>query len=183
MNIIFLDIDGVLCTQRIGFDPGDDLTFIYRLNPLDIYSMKLLNELCSTFDARIVISSSWRKIHSENDIFEHFKNHGFLGKFHSDWSTPNLGGFRGKEINEWLLKNNFSNDDNYICIDDDSSDYFPWQNVCSVDSYEGFGFKDFLFCSNILKRFKDCEMNNEVLISLFEWQIEKINRNIEKLRL
>lgn len=178
MNIIFLDIDGPLCNHRIGFNPEDDLTYIYKLNPLDKYSIKLINELCLTFNAEIVISSSWRKLHGKEEILNHFKEHAFSGKFHLNWCTPNLGGFRGKEINEWLLKNNFSTSDNYVCIDDDTEDYFPWQTVCSVDCYEGFGFKHFLFCEVIFKRLT----NNEQLISLYEWEIEKIKRNIDKLK-
>jgi len=166
MNIIFLDIDGPLCNHLTGFNEN-------KMNPINIYSINLLNELCTECNAQIVISSSWRKLFSKNEILNHLRNNNFNGHFHTDWMTPILNKQRGYEVDKWITNNKFTN--KYICIDDDS-DYLPHQPLCLVDSYDGFGFKDFLLCKSILQNSK-----NKLISKLYKNHINKINKNLSSI--
>lgn len=52
MNILFLDVDGVLNNTRSVFEDGEDF------NPFNTKNLKVL---CESLKPRIVISSDWRR--------------------------------------------------------------------------------------------------------------------------
>lgn len=103
MNVIFLDIDGVVTSARTGW---------YNM---DIFTVNFLLWLCKESNSKIVISSTWRK------------NHGIIfwsaifGEFmHEDWCTPitKTNQNRGQEIKSWLENHQTITD--YIILDDDT---------------------------------------------------------------
>lgn len=66
ISIVFLDIDGVLCTHKsidepkLPFPEGFYMPFRMGWDRLDKECVKRLNEIIEATDAKIVISSTWR---------------------------------------------------------------------------------------------------------------------------
>lgn len=117
MKVIFLDIDGVLNSDK-WLKTQPDWDSIY--NRIDPAAISLLNHLISWTGAHVVISSSWRiswpkELTSvlEHGGFEHLdKVIGFTPIFgHSDNSI------RGDEIEYWL-KQQYEPIENYVILDD-----------------------------------------------------------------
>jgi len=86
MKIIFLDIDGVLnhelfFKERSMTDRKNDLSpkENYYLSMIDENKVGLLNTLIENTSAKVVISSSWRKAHSLNDMRDLLKTKGLKG--------------------------------------------------------------------------------------------------------
>lgn len=119
MNIIFLDIDGVLNSvdSAVAFAEFPNINEVDALDPV---SVLLLKQLCEKTDAKIVISSTWRKLYTVDDFRAIFAKY--------DWDDfPIIGvttswnhytNKRGYQIQDWLDGN--SNWTNYVIHDDDS---------------------------------------------------------------
>lgn len=130
MNIIFLDIDGVLNpkfheTFLIGFEKFSDGKVqckddngYYFFEPAII----LLTNLVKKTKAKIVISSSWRDSGLQ-EMKLMWKNRNYHGDIIG--ITPNIGFHkRGEEIEQYLIENNYKKIVNYVIIDDLSENYF-----------------------------------------------------------
>lgn len=128
MKIIFLDIDGVLCSFRSHYAQGKPL-IDGCMSALDREGVGLLNVLAGlgTDTIKYVLSSTWRKHHDQGWMENHLRNHGWTGEFHEDWRTTIehvehngiiFGVTRGREIQEWL--NRHPEITEYVIIDDDS---------------------------------------------------------------
>jgi hypothetical protein len=125
--IIFLDIDGVMCTTYEYFQSvknfwekyefARDIGMQYRFNE---GCVKVLNQILKITDADLVLTSDWREdydIQTLNNIF----------KFNKVIKSPidvtdvysknmqELEKFRGSEINDYIYKKNITN---YVIIDD-----------------------------------------------------------------
>jgi len=116
-RIIFLDMDGVM--NHIGHMKGPD--------PIDPECIKRLNEIVEATDAKVVISSTWRKYTSFNTLAGRMTKMGFVGEI-LDY-TPCIErefGYnapRGCEIQLWIKRNIADGDctyRRYIILDDDS---------------------------------------------------------------
>lgn len=105
MKILFLDVDGVLNTTKSR-----------SLYALGKPYLKRLQEIVEKTDAKIVLSSTWRKSNYHLKRLQNRLSYRGL-KIYSH--TPNLGKFRGLEINQWL-KDHFKDGDVYAIVDDDS---------------------------------------------------------------
>lgn len=139
MNIIFLDIDGVLNCEvyyaKQEKDPDGHSS--------QICSTRLgwLNQLCKDVNAKVVVSSSWK----ENGV-EELKKRG--ATFEILGVTPSCNAdfvFRGNEIYKWILDNQkdvlevpYYEFNSYVIIDDDS-DMLLWQqnHFFQTDGYSG----------------------------------------------
>lgn len=127
IKLIFLDIDGVLVT-------GKHLSVLHHAGKknsqvFDPECVLFFNDLISKTQAKIVISSTWRKIHSLDWIKEHFKSQGFLFSDSIIGMTKKEHKDRGLQILEWLDENkelllNYEGY-SYIVIDDDTQDIVP----------------------------------------------------------
>ena len=124
MNIIFLDIDGVMNSTEDRFSTElENIDYWIRLK-------RLTNETNSA----IVLSSSWRIIERlTNLVKKRLKEYDikYVDK------TPYLSG-RGHEIKTWLDSTDIKVD-KFVIIDDEISDIvdlFP-NNVVKTDMYKG----------------------------------------------
>ena len=106
VKIIFLDIDGVLCTTRsqIAFGP----------RKWDQVACGLIKNICKYCDYKIVCSSSWRFDKEGAKAF--FEDYGLNKFLHPDWTTvlKELEN-RGQEIQQWI---DIHNVDDCLIIDD-----------------------------------------------------------------
>jgi hypothetical protein len=73
-HLLFLDIDGVLANdetygKRVATKWGD-------MYPFDDENVKLFNKLCHDFEIQYVISSTWRKFYSLDELCEIFRWNG-----------------------------------------------------------------------------------------------------------
>jgi hypothetical protein len=127
MNVIFLDIDGVLVTTR---------TFLARFedrNAFDPVGCRIIHRICNHFKVKLVISSTWR-FHSDlntvdvprapdDHLRRNLEKEDLLRYLHDDWRTIDLHRFnndkvRGDEIAEWLSRH--PEVKKYAILDDDS---------------------------------------------------------------
>lgn len=146
MNIIFLDIDGVLNCQLFYTEQGKNNGGTYCENQICKERVSWLNALCLDVDAKVVISSTWRLGRTVDELKSIFLEVG--GTFEIIDKTPNLrheGCVRGNEIYHWVEKNrellgvmSASDFHTYVIIDDDS-DMLLWQreHFFQTDSYSG----------------------------------------------
>jgi len=120
MNVIFLDVDGVinLCLER----PQPDGSGEYRWSGLKRDRMANLNRIVNATGAVVVTSSSWKYSKTLEQINRMFREVGFIGQV-IDF-TPNLSGkrwrVRGYEILAWLVEH-WDTVDGFCLIDDG-----PW---------------------------------------------------------
>jgi len=110
MNIVFLDIDGVLnnlASSAMGVSLINEKAM-------------LVARLCSQTKASVVVSSSWKILYNLKTLQEMLWRVGVSGVDILD-VTPNIhdiGTVRGDEIKAWL--NQHPNVENYVILDDNS---------------------------------------------------------------
>jgi hypothetical protein len=118
MNVLFLDIDGVLVTSRQLIKNDDD-----REN-YDPESVKHLNELIEMTEAKIVISSNWRKHKTLKELRDIFETNGIVGEIVG--ITPSykeLTTMRGTEIQAYIdsVKGTEFEVENFAIFDDEEN--------------------------------------------------------------
>lgn len=128
MKIIFLDIDGVINHFPKLTDPSlaphlwDVKVLKERGITLDIFpeQVAILNKIIEATDARIVISSSWRKgyLADWEEIVQKYKDAGGVGFIldHTPWGNPDWK-HRGDEIQAWLDEHK-DEVDSFVILDD-----------------------------------------------------------------
>jgi len=136
MNIAFLDFDGVLnnikmkrqssrgCSRRIqgrppNYDEIEPCGCEQIVQHFDRANVEQLNELVEKTQAKIVLSTSWRKIYDVPSLGHVLEEVGFKGEVVDEtpdlpndeqWKDSTRGRFwidriqRGHEIGEWLLR-------------------------------------------------------------------------------
>ena len=117
MNIIFLDVDGVLNSRNKLIEIYNKTQKPHSGNnfPFDEKCLENLKKLVEETNAKIVITSTWRKYESNmNILITKFKTYD-LDK-HVIGYTPILDTKREEEIIEYL--NNLDNNINFVIIDD-----------------------------------------------------------------
>jgi hypothetical protein len=144
-KVLFLDIDGVLNSQKTceafgnpskgGFPHGFDAD---NMALFDHAAIALIRRLCKKTDASIVLSSSWRIIHSVNDCANGLD----LPIFDRTPSLNWYGRVRGDEIAAWL--SDHPEVTRYAIVDDDS-DMLDWQKSRFVQTnfQEGLTFRNY----------------------------------------
>lgn len=123
-RLIFLDIDGVLNSQQWMMRQPKTCNF---LREVDRDAVALLTELVQRTGANIVVSSSWRIIHSLSNIRGVLHTAGFPHPVPIIAKTPRLPSrdhegrrlYRGDEIQAWLdaYKEPI---ESFVILDDDS---------------------------------------------------------------
>lgn len=135
MRIIFLDVDGVLNSNRTFMAWGAGSMrgrgkHTVESTLLDPVSVSLLRTLVETVEAKIVISSSWRIGCEVSEFHDVFDLYGWDTRSIIIGKTPRLydiGSRRGDEIAAWIATSGQDTQD-YIIFDDDS-DMLPEQKA------------------------------------------------------
>lgn len=116
MKVVFLDVDGVLNSDDWAWDLFNKYGVqVYRENILYEPALLQLRRIINETDAKIVISSSWRKIPSAYNDLKMWLNKYGMAIYDK---TPYVGKTRGHDISAWLKKH--SGIDEYVILDDDS---------------------------------------------------------------
>ncbi len=133
-KIIFLDVDGVLCTLRshLAYHGRGGLW-----NHWDGCAVEILKRMCGA-GCRIVVSSTWRlncptPDDDSSELGQKLGEHGlreFL--FRPGWRTPSSDKERGHEIAAWLKAHPEITD--YVILDDDD-DMLPEQKSKFVQTH------------------------------------------------
>jgi len=166
MRVIFLDLDGVInsdrsilvCGERLEKFKGTDVPYYekFLISNADPIAVEMINLLAKMTDAKIVLSSSHRKHFDSIKDFEQRleKTKEYFSKIGLDcerligW-TPSMWGIRGAEIQSWLDKHT---DVTHYVIIDDSSDMMEEQmeNFVLVSGGDGFSAQNYRDCFKIL---------------------------------
>jgi hypothetical protein len=153
-KIVFLDLDGVLCTSRSHAAHGTGKTML----EWDRTGVALIKKICKLTGAKIVISSTWRHLIHHKDLFPALKRHGLWDLLYSepilteDWRTPNLHEGRGAEIMNWLSKH-LQFGEKFVIIDDvNVFSEFPGleQNLVLTNFDDGILYRDYFNALKIL---------------------------------
>lgn len=146
--VIFLDIDGVMRTDRSSHPHAVHQlkvqmpSVIFKQMAFDPVAIACLNTLCERTNGQLVAVTAWR---SNNNLRKILRKAGVTGQFHSDWRTPNLshepsltGGFdvRGREIDAWLARN--PDVTRWVWLDD-MPDYLPHQEASFIHVNQHMG--------------------------------------------
>ena len=155
MNLIFLDIDGVMNTTKTHILLGNSSSLQERpelyFDPLALSFIKAI----SNKGVKIVLSSTWRIGKVIPDIQKKFSFELFSK---TDWIVD---GCRGDEIKRWVVNN--PEVKNYVIVDDDK-DMLPEQldNFVHICKHEGITYKDMTkICSILGFSFFDLKVKND----------------------
>ena len=166
-TIIFIDIDGPLLPARMHYQE-DNINIIFK-DELWFNSPKLkcgikfdpvmsclLNKWCQVTEAKFVISSSWTKYSTLEELVIIFKNNGIdiVPNLHKNWKTEKVHKWsRGAEIAQWL-KENKGTVKNYLVLDDDddvmSNEYLDKDKILLIDFFIGISFMQIFKGNEIL---------------------------------
>lgn len=134
MNIILLDVDGVL-NSNIFFELNKDKGHIQ----ISDYHLQMLAKIYHTCNAKIVLSSTWRDLDDEEDttvywMYQYLVEE--LAKYDMEImdKTPIIGMNRPLEIKTWLDNQANKDEIKFVSLDDD----FP------KEEYEKYGIGDCL---------------------------------------
>lgn len=151
MNVIFLDMDGVLCTPRANVALGQKGVISY----LDPVACQLLIQLIREFSATVVISSTWR-FDGKQRFCEKLKCAGWHEIVNAisldEWCTPDLARVknakRGDEVAAWLETREV---ENYLILDDDT-DFLEYQmpHFVKCHGHDGIGFWQYIEARRVL---------------------------------
>jgi HAD domain in Swiss Army Knife RNA repair proteins len=158
-KVVFLDIDGVLCTWRSHFAQGGPVSSHGTMWALDREAVGLLNVMAANIgDVQFVIMSTWRLHFSKDEIIAHLRANRFAGNLHNDWCTPAVHHRlsegadipKGRDVRAWLEAH--PDVTTYVIIDDQAmvhpideahhvrpryDDGLSWENFRSVMSILG----------------------------------------------
>ncbi len=149
MNIIFLDIDGVLCSWLKMKKRDKD-----GERPFNKEAVKYLNEIVRMLDAKVVISSTWRKTRGVSDFIELFEKRGIKAEVID--LTPELDTGRASEIQHWLDEH--SEVEYFLIIDDDTrgiEEHFKYNmNVLRTNLYRCIDKYDYLYAKRAYEMYQ-----------------------------
>ena len=141
MKVIFLDIDGVLCTTSCY---GKGMNNKWSAYMFDQKAVVYLNHILNETGAEIILSSDWRHQYTLHEMREIFCHNGVLKGpigFTPSLKTyiaTNLEGGRADEIKLWIQNNAWKSDINWVAIDDLNMDEFLYPNfVHCPNEHEG----------------------------------------------
>jgi len=158
MNIVFLDVDGVLNSRR-------KLRELYKLTgkphsgrnyPFDEQALYNLKKLVNESDSFIVVTSVWRKNYLDMQVLLNvFAKLGIKERFIG--VTPILNNGRGQEIKSYLDTN--TSIVNFVILDDDSKDMLDLSNnLVKVDGFYGLTDTNVTEAINILRDYPSLKL-------------------------
>jgi len=154
--ILFLDIDGVLNSIQSAkrrYEAGHrDSTW-----QIDSETIPHLQKIIDETNCTLVLSSTWRLLHSLSDMRGMLAMAGLRGTIPLRDKTPSISKVvgtieytkgRGHEIQAWIDMRQYSGV--YCCVDDDS-DFLPHQPLVQTNVEVGLTAADAWRCIEILK--------------------------------
>lgn len=164
MNVIFLDIDGVLTNARTCIAYNETV-----MRTLDPVAVRILATICKRSDTKICITSSRRlDTPKREDFVLNFAYNGGLPLIKhlimgESWRTPILETRnRELEIESWLLAH--PDIQNKVIIDDEYVGATLEPFLVQTLPYEGFSFQNYLSAVKILEE-KALHYGNEPIDS------------------
>ena len=142
INLIFIDIDGVLNSPHFY-----NITSYYTWDLFDPYCIKLLNKLLKENNAKLVISSDWRKTYGLKKVKEVFKKNKIKSNSIDCISTKYSKEVGIKKYLERTL--NTLKNINYVVLDDEELNI---DNLVQVNPKYGLTVIDYLKVNEILKK-------------------------------
>ena len=161
-NILFLDFDGVINNSDLSQE-DDHLLIPFDFNQYNPNLVKNIKTIIHEYNFKLVISSTWRKDYSIqemnyilNDVLKleceilDYTTKEFLDKDYKDrieWTHGEKSIDRGLQITKWLSEEKYDIDF-YVVIDDDyDAEFGHTENFFPVSSVTGFD-------DNTLNRFR-----------------------------
>lgn len=143
MDIIFLDIDGVLRNTKSDIWWSEKLKQPIPTNLFErrfsLESVSIINQITRLTKSKIVITSTWRTYYNLEELKKQLLSRGLINVIDV---TPILEN-RGIEIQYWLDTNKVNN---YVVIDDNIKDIIPHLNsnkIIKCDPSIGLSQKEF----------------------------------------
>lgn len=150
MNLIFLDVDGVLNSQKFAdkmFD--EECVDVFANDLIDDHAVRLLKALIDETDSRVVLTSTWRKhFESFDRLCQQLRKHGITLYAVIDRLSKNE--HRGDDITNWL-KENRGHFTNYVILDDDSDMTVHMEHLVQTSFDDGLTRADVDKAIEILK--------------------------------
>ena len=154
-KIIFLDIDGVLNSFNFTLSKPDTVqTYRDPRKEIDPVALGVLKNIVGSIDAKIVITSTWRKEFSKDEFCNIMRDCGWTDFPLLGYTPVTMKNFRGEEVAQFLEE--YVQDyelDTYVIVDD-SNDYYLTsdldasfrfnQPLVRVDPRVGFNYVDAL---------------------------------------
>ena len=145
MNVLFLDVDGVINTPMWHRNGDKILTPTYNFpkhgKANNWQACQWVSEFCLQYSYSIVVSSTWREGIRFDQLKEILYNSGIREKIEIVDKTPVLYKERGHEIRKWLEKNGEThNVGRVIIFDDDADMVYPELMSRLVQTPQGAGF-------------------------------------------
>jgi hypothetical protein len=152
MNVIFLEIEGVLTTARTSIAFNES-----KMRTLDPVAVRMIASICKQSDMKIVISSNWRidaPVRADFVLDFCFNGGAPLVKYMlkgKNWRTPIFLDHRNREteINTWLALHPTTNIK--IVIDDETVGESLESYLVKTLPYEGFSFENYLQAIKIIE--------------------------------
>ena len=157
MNILFLDIDGVINTPMWKENQGKVLrpTFNFPKHGKanNWQACQWVSQFCMQFGYSIVVSSTWRIDMSIDQLRDLLYNSGINKKIAIIGKTPYIKGqMRGYEIEKWImLHSNLIHLNKFLIFDDDADMVHPELMDRLVQTRLGAGFMEEEFVAAIEK--------------------------------
>jgi HAD domain in Swiss Army Knife RNA repair proteins len=160
LRVIFLDIDGVLnsesymlklAAKHCQLEPHTPCDCFKLYRQIDPEAIARLNRLVAVTEAKIVISSTWRKLFDPPDLRRILEDHGLVGEIIGE--TPDGANdselraglrdgelaqdrvFRGNEIDFWLKRHPAV--DRFVILDDGSDMMMHKNRLVQTDCEDG----------------------------------------------
>ena len=159
IKLIFLDIDGVMnhTSNVIKKDESDRVYFEERsMDWVSKRCIEILNDIVFNTEAKVVITSTWRKDYTLKQLKEFFERAGFVGKIVGMTDAFDEDSCRGDEIRDFLIRKFGRGQEarskfEYVILDDDSDMlYSQRENFVNVDYTVGLTPKIAYKVTNIL---------------------------------
>lgn len=151
-KIIFLDIDGVLITQKsmmarhkAGIKSTIDTEFS---DNIDRESLEAFQTLIKISGAKVVISSAWRIKTTIGQMKRNFRSVGLDFNLIVGYTSTGFNGDRGLQIKDYIEKNQV---ENFVIIDDGLINGFKNKQVHTDWMYGGFQNSDIQLALDILR--------------------------------
>lgn len=145
MKLIFLDMDGVMNSDRDFLPLGYHKTGQISTHPVGLFHVQCLRHIIEETGAKIVISSTWRHTFNEAQFEAIFKVFGCRAEVIG--MTPITNKHRGAQIDQWIQENNFTG--KFVILDDDTDMDPHMSKLVKTRTSEGLNLAQ---CEEVIKR-------------------------------